>query len=279
MEPTLDENNPQAPLEPLADPPVAESRTTHALAPAWHTIVLILVVAAISIAGSVRVAQPQPVHNRFATYAATGGMELLMLAWVVWGLRMRRVPLLTLFGHLPSGARAFFADFGVALVFWPGALFVLGTLGMMWSGIETLVTHGAVPWHAGGAPLTPARSEASRALMQVAPSNLREGAAWALLCLLVGIVEESVFRGYFQGQFTAWARGNVAAGVAFSALLFGAAHGYQGLRSIVLLVVFGALFSLLSLFRRSLRPCIFAHAWHDLIAGIALGIMRLHHLL
>ena len=272
MEPAFEESNPQPLPPPSTDAAISELRTIHALAPAWHTIVLIVFIAAISIAGSIQAVRTQPVHNRFATYAATAVMEMLMLVWVAWGLRLRRLPLRTLFGDLPLGARAFFADFGVALLFWIGALMVLGTVGMMWSGIQALATHGAVP-------LTPARSEASRALMQVAPSNLREGAAWAVLCLLVGIVEESVFRGYFQGQFTLWARGNAILGVVFSAVLFGAAHGYQGLRSMVLLVVFGALFSLLSIARRSLRPCIFAHAWHDLIAGVALGIMRVHHLL
>ena len=68
--------------------------------------------------------------------------------------------------------------------------------------------------------------------------------------MLVGFVEESVFRGYLQGQFTAWARGGAAVGVVFSALLFGAAHGYQGVRNMVLLAVFGALFSL----ARALSP-------------------------
>jgi membrane protease YdiL (CAAX protease family) len=115
--------------------------------------------------------------------------------------------------------------------------------------------------------------------MQLAPSTAREAAAWAALCLLVGLVEESVFRGYFQRQFTAWARGNVAIGVVFSALLFGAAHGYQGLRSMVLLAVFGVLFSLLAVARRSLRPCILAHSWNDLFAGLAFGILKLHHFL
>lgn len=281
MEPTQDATNPQLPVQPPADVVTsAQSPTMPALAPVWHTVLLIALIAGISIAGSLRVAHTQEVHNRIATYAATGVMELLMLAWVVWGLRLKRVPLSTLFGHLRGGANSLFRDLGVALVFWAGALAVLGTVGMAWSGVEALVTHGAAPWHVGGATaLTPAKSEAARALLQIAPSNLREAAAWALLCLVVGIVEESVFRGYFQGQFIAWARGNVVVGVAFSAVLFGAAHGYQGLRNMVLLVVFGVLFSLLSLFRRSLRPCMFAHSWHDLIAGLTLGMLKLHHIL
>jgi membrane protease YdiL (CAAX protease family) len=278
MEPTPDATQPQPILQPAGDAPLPPpSAAPASLAPAWHTAVLILVIAVLSFAGSLHAAQSQVVHNRFVTYAATGVMELLMLAWVAFGLRLRRIPLRTLFGHLASGPHAFFADLIAALIFWIGALMVLGTVGMMWTGIEALLTRGSAPWHAA-APFAPVRTEASRAVLQVAPSTLREAAAWALLCLIVGIVEESVFRGYFQGQFTAWAHGNVAFGILFSAVLFGAAHGYQGLRSMFLLVIFGALFSALALFRRSLRPCIFAHSWHDLIAGLALGVLKLHHL-
>jgi hypothetical protein len=47
----------------------------------------------------------------------------------------------------------------------------------------------------------------------------------------------------------------------------------------VLLAVFGALFSALAILRRNLRAGIFAHSWHDLIAGLVLTFLRSHHLL
>jgi membrane protease YdiL (CAAX protease family) len=124
-----------------------------------------------------------------------------------------------------------------------------------------------------------AQEQELRAVAQLAPSNAREIAAWTLLCMLVGVVEEIVFRGYLQRQFIAWSRGQVAAGVALSALMFGAAHAYQGLRNMVLLGVFGALFSLLALYRRSLRAGMFAHGWHDLIAGLALALLKSQHII
>jgi membrane protease YdiL (CAAX protease family) len=278
MEPDFDVTQPLAgPPSDFHTPPSSPASTT--LAPIWHTVVLVLVIATVSIAGSMHAAQQQPMHNRYATYAATGVMELLMLAWVAWGMRLRRIPIRTLFGDLPSGMRGLFADLGVAIIFWLVSLMALGTVGATWTSVQAWVTHSTAPWHVGSAPIAPARNQAEQTMLQVAPSNLHEAAAWALLCLLVGFVEESVFRGYFQGQFTAWARGNVFLGVLFSAVLFGAAHGYQGLRNIVLLVVFGALFSLLMLYRRSLRPCILAHSLHDLVAGLALGILKVHHIL
>ena len=275
MELIRNDASPQPPIQSPAEPsPVT------AIAPAWHTALLIAGIVALSISGSSRLAKAQAVHSRLATYAATAVMEMLMLAWVVWGLRIRRVPLRSLFGNLRGGMRSFFLDLGVAFAFWLAALLVLGTVGIAWSRVESLLTpRSGAAQAAQGSPLSPARNEASRALMQLAPANAREAAAWAALCLLVGLVEESVFRGYFQRQFTVWARGNVAIGIVFSALLFGAAHGYQGLRSMVLLAVFGVLFSLLAVSRRSLRPCILAHSWNDLFAGLAFGILKLHHIL
>jgi hypothetical protein len=116
-------------------------------------------------------------------------------------------------------------------------------------------------------------------MVQLAPENGVEIAAWVLLCVLAGLAEELVFRGYLQRQFTAWAGGARAVGVVISSLAFGAAHGYQGVRNMVLLAVFGVLFSLLAIFRGSLRAGIFAHSWHDLIAGLTVALLHSRHLL
>ena len=127
--------------------------------------------------------------------------------------------------------------------------------------------------------LTAKNQEALRALEQLAPESGVEIGSWVLLCCVAGTIEEIVFRGYLQSQFTAWIKGSVAWGAVLSALLFGAAHGYQGVRNMVLLAVFGALFSVLAISRRSLRAGIIAHSWHDLIAGLTLAFLRAHRLL
>jgi uncharacterized protein len=130
-----------------------------------------------------------------------------------------------------------------------------------------------------GQPMEPNAAEKQnvRMLEQLAPASGVEIACWVLLCCLAGTIEEVVFRGYLQQQFTAWTKGGIVWGVVFSAILFGAAHGYQGTRNMVLLAVFGALFSVLAIWRRSLRAGIFAHSWHDLIAGLTLAFLRAHH--
>lgn len=251
-----------------------------ALAPAWHTVVLITAILALSVSGASRLAHLHSTHSRLATYVATGGMELAMLGWVALGLRLNNVALRSLFGEIEGGLHSIVQDVGIAFAFWMGSLTILSTLGILWFSVEAAVARHYAAVHGGHAPtLDAARQESVRALAQLAPVTGQEIAGWVLLCLLVGVVEETLFRGYLQRQFAAWARGSVVVGVVLSAALFGAAHGYQGLRSMVLLAVFGLLFSVLALFRRSLRPCIFAHSLHDLIAGVTLGLLKSHHLI
>jgi hypothetical protein len=46
-----------------------------------------------------------------------------------------------------------------------------------------------------------------------------------------------------------------------------------------LLAVFGAFFSLLALFRKNIRAGIFAHSWHDAIAGLMVAFLHARHFL
>jgi membrane protease YdiL (CAAX protease family) len=257
--------------------PTAAHRT---LAPAWHTALLIMGILGISVAGKLQLTHAHSSPNRLLTYATTAAMELLMLGWVALGLRLSRTPFRTLFGAIGKGFRIVLLDLGIAAVFWIGSLMVLGTLGLVWTSVEFAASHWHELEHGGQTGATvPRNRESLRAVEQLAPANGAEIACWVLLCCLAGTIEETVFRGYLQNQFTAWTKGGVAWGVVFSALLFGAAHGYQGARNMVLLAVFGALFSGLAILRRSLRAGIFVHSWHDLIAGLVLTFLRSRHLL
>lgn len=218
--------------------------------------------------------------NRLLTYATTAGMELALLGWVAIGLRLGRTPFRALFGTVGKGFRNAILDFGIAALFWIGALIVLGTMGLLWTSVEYAVSlRHPTSRTSRVEPFEENHRESLRAVEQLAPSNGAEAACWVLLCCFAGTIEELVFRGYLQAQFTAWAKDEATWGVVFSALLFGAAHGYQGARSMFLLAVFGALFSVLAIVRRNLRAGIFAHSWHDLIAGFALALLRSRHLL
>ena len=164
------------------------------------------------------------------------------------------------------------------------SMMALATLAMLWMSIEA-ADHSSSHSDSDGQErkdddaAIPRATGQRRAVVQLAPTNGKEIAAWLLLCMLVGVAEELVFRGYLQQQFTAWTRGAAAGGVVFSALMFGAAHGYEGARAMFMLSVFGAFFSLLALFRRNLRAGIFAHSWHDAVAGLTVAFLHSRHVL
>ena len=94
-----------------------------------------------------------------------------------------------------------------------------------------------------------------------------EGALWVLLSISAGFSEELAFRGYLQRQFTALT-GRTSQALLLQAAVFGIAHGYQGLQACLAIALYGALFTLLALWRKSLRPGMIAHAWTDIASGL-----------
>jgi len=250
---------------------------TTTVAPAWHTVVLIAAILAVSATGASRVPGAHATIHRLQTYGVTIAMELAMFAWLLLGLWLKKSSLRSLLGANSIDIRAVALDFGIAVLFWIGSLMVLGTLAIAWQGIEAVVTHRPLIEPHGQPSASQQRT--LQALVQLAPSNGEEAAVWVLLCMVAGFVEEAVFRGYLQRQFTAWGRGSAAIGVVFSALMFGAAHGYEGARAMFLIAVFGALFSLLALFRRSLRAGIIAHCWQDIFVGLSIALLKSQHLI
>jgi membrane protease YdiL (CAAX protease family) len=208
-------------------------------------------------------------------------MDVALLAWIGFGLRLKKIPFRSLLGTCPLSFRSIVRDLSYAAIFWIGALMVLGSLGSAWSRTEALLTHQSPAAHAPENALgaDSSKLQTLHTLQRIAPTNNTEIAAWMLLCLLVGFTEEVVFRGYLQRQFTSWARGSVAWGVAASALVFGSGHIYEGARGVFLIGVFGALFGLLAIYRRSLRAGMMAHAWHDLITGLAVTLLSAKHLI
>ncbi|HSZ17781.1 MAG TPA: hypothetical protein VK764_11820, partial [Terracidiphilus sp.] len=62
--------------------PVEQPAPPAAIAPVWHTVVLIAGIIALSIIGKAQVANMHGVPSRMLTYGETAGMEILMLGWV-----------------------------------------------------------------------------------------------------------------------------------------------------------------------------------------------------
>jgi membrane protease YdiL (CAAX protease family) len=101
------------------------------------------------------------------------------------------------------------------------------------------------------------------------PHGLTDSLLWIALSVTAGVCEELVFRGYLQRQLSALS-GSAAAGVALQALVFGVAHGYQGLPSIAKTATYGLGLGLLAWWRGNIRSGIIAHAATDVISGLAL---------
>lgn len=233
------------------------SRLTAAVAPWWHTALLVLLLVGISFANARRSRQASLAAHHLPTYAATIAAEwiLFLLAW--WGLRIRRVPLAEVLGFR-RGLRSWMEDIGVALVFWIAAMIVLAIVSL-------------------SLRLTTRLSSAQKTVQALAPRSAAEMLLWILLCLSAGFCEEFVFRGYFLRQFSSPLH-RIWLGVLFSSLLFGVSHGYEGAIGMIAITVYGAMFCALALLRNSLRPGIVAHAWHDIFTGIALVLLRHAHL-
>lgn len=245
------------------------------IAPWWHTVLLAGGIALLSFAGAKQIAGYHAERiNRLQTYGFTVVTELAMLVWIWFGLRLHGLRFRSLLGDLERGVRSIAIDLAAAGVFWVGSLLVLASVGVFWEALDAAIHHRT--FAPNGQP-DPAQQHTIHTLLRLAPATPSEIAAWILVCAVAGFAEEIVFRGYLQRQFTAWGRGAMWVGVVFSGILFGMAHGYQGARNMVLLSVFGALFSLLAIFRRSLRAGMIAHAWQDLIAGLGLALLHARH--
>ena len=91
-------------------------------------------------------------------------------------------------------------------------------------------------------------------------------------CMAVGFCEEIIFRGYLQRQLAAWT--NLPLGMVLSAALFGLGHRYQGGSAQIVLAFYGLFFGILAEKRKSLRPGMIAHAWHDAFSGLLAYLLR-----
>jgi uncharacterized protein len=229
------------------------------LAPWWHTALMVLVIISLSVAGvrQLRNFGNQPLHL-VANYTLTIAYEWILAALVLWGIHLRRVPLRQLLGPQRPGARAWMVDIGVALGYWAVALMVLALLG------NALIK-------LSGSHIDP--QKIGDVTQKLAPSTGVEMLLFLMLSISAGICEELVFRGYLQQQFTRMGH-RVWVGVALSALVFGGAHGYEGIAGMLLITAYGAMFGVLALLRRGLRTGMIAHAWHDSVSGVALVLLR-----
>ncbi|MGA7224983.1 MAG: type II CAAX endopeptidase family protein [Candidatus Acidiferrales bacterium] len=234
-----------------APSPEASDRSAPAAGP-LYTILVVAAVAAWAFCFKIladRLSAATHAH-RLRFYALTILLEWLMFALVVAGVRSSGASILLVVGERWSSARQVLRDIGIALGFWIVAIILLRIF----------------------AQLLRATSP-GRALMSMVPHGPAEIAVWIGVSISAGICEETIFRGYLQRQFIAF-RKNVPAGIALAAVAFGSAHAYQGLRMVILISLFGAMFGILAYWRGSVRPGMIAHAWQDSLSGVVAGLIK-----
>lgn len=219
------------------------------IAPRWHTILLVLVLLVFSLSSAVRQRQFSPERSPIPLYVATMAWQYVLLAYVYFGVR-RRGGLRELIGGRWKEFEDFLIDAGLALLFWVvSALILVGLLQLM--GFSDPAKY----------------QEARKALLPLFPQGALQSVLWVGVAVTAGFCEEIVFRGYLQRQLAAIS-GNVALAVVGQAVLFGAGHGYQGPERMLVIAVWGAMFGLLALWRKSLRPGMMAHAFHNTLVGL-----------
>jgi membrane protease YdiL (CAAX protease family) len=167
------------------------------------------------------------------------------LVYYVWkgGLHRTGITLLEFAGGSWTSFRAVFRDALLAFGIW-----------MLWKGI-------IICW-----VLWLGRGHAA-SISPLVPHGVVEAVLWVLLSISAGISEELVFRGYLQRQLTAFT-GRASLALLLQAAVFGIAHGYQGVQACLAIMLYGALFTLVALWRKSLQPGMIAHAWTDIAGGL-----------
>jgi membrane protease YdiL (CAAX protease family) len=106
-------------------------------------------------------------------------------------------------------------------------------------------------------------------LLPAVPSGVAGIIVWIGLSLSAGICEEVVFRGYLQRQLAALS-GSTSIAILGQAVVFGAAHGYQGVGAVIKIVVYGLAIGALAQWRGNIRAGVLAHAAWDILEGLGL---------
>ncbi len=235
--------------------PPAPAHRNWPLAPWWHTVILVAVLIFASLNGF-RGKHPLATGgSKLPEYLATILWEWILLGFVWLGVR-KRIRLRELIGGRWQKMEDLFLDIVYAALFWGCAMFVLGVAGRLMHLEQAGKLEGM-----------------RRQLGFLTPRSNLDLAMWFCVSATAGFCEEIIFRGYLQRQF-AVIGDSMVVGVLLSAVVFGASHGYEGVARMILITIYGLMFGLLAWWRKSLRPGMIAHAWHDSLSGALLRVMK-----
>jgi membrane protease YdiL (CAAX protease family) len=217
------------------------------IAPAWHTIVFIAIFVGLSVVGGFfqhavkqHPTASLPSGNVVPGYISVVVFEWLLVLYVRMGVHKRGVRLRDLVGGRWATPKEVIKDIALGAGLWA-----------VWIGLMN-------PHILGGG------GNAAQGLL---PRGILESLAWIPVALSAGFCEELAFRGYLQKQFQA-ITGSAGWAVLIQAIIFGVGHLYEGVGPVGRIMLFGVLFALLAVWRKSLRPGMITHAWSDIFGVI-----------
>jgi hypothetical protein len=237
-----------------AAPPQSSSSTERdSVAPVWHTLVFVVVILGLSSLQAVKLPALEA-HGRTQIYLSGIVLEVALVLYVwLLGLRPRRKSMSDLVGGKWTAPKDIFRDIGVALLFWCAVIGFLLAMRIILGNNDS----------------------GTRAITMLLPRTTVEMIAFVGLSVTAGFCEEFLFRGYLQRQFLAWT-GRVEVAVALQAVVFGIGHLYQGWKGALTITLYGAMFGILAVMRKSLRPGMIQHAMQDSFTGIVGSLLIKH---
>jgi uncharacterized protein len=212
----------------------------------WHTLLVVGVEVVLSVRGFMHASQARSMANpdRITMYQHTIFFQWVVFVLVILGVRLHGSSLYAVLGDRWRSARQVFTDIGIGFLLLISSIMLPALFG---------------PHQESGGP--------DKAIQFLLPQSGAEIAWWIFLSLTAGICEETLFRGYLQKQFICLTK-NAVAGILLSAVLFGAAHGYQGPRKASLIGGGAAILGAAARWRKSVRPGMIAHTLQDLMGGL-----------
>ena len=216
------------------------------VAPAWHTVVLLLILFFFSFASAYS-GSVVPFGGKISR--AFGYMLVIVFEWAVvafiwFGIRLRGVRLADLIGGKWARPLDLLRDITIAVAF-----LIVAMGGVL----------GALDHFLEAAP--------NQAMRNLLPRSPIEILLYVATSLTAGFCEELIYRGYLQRQFRVLTRA-VTGGIVLQAIAFAVGHSYQGWKYALLIAVLAAMLGLLAHWRKSLRPGMIAHAVQDSVSGI-----------
>ena len=214
-----------------------------------HTVIMIIILLSFSISGLIsNTSMDNTISSTFkiTLYLATAMGEWALLYYVWIGIKKAKKISLTQLISGKDNLEFRFNDILKGVIFWIIASLILCL-------VKYLL----------GLPII------SNTNYNLLPQNYVEYILFFVLSLSAGFCEEIVYRGYFQKQFSSIFKNKWMA-ILLQGILFGFSHGYQGIKYMVLISVFGVLFGLLAVYVKNLKPGMIAHSWEDIFSGIIL---------